>query len=170
MPANLQYNAPYFDSTDPEERNNRQFDRQRVAACSSSRRGGTHEVKGGFEYFVSTRVGGNSQTSTGYVFQTDYKLDADGRPALDASGALIPRFIARHVAPAGLACRRAARRSTSRRPRSSSIDHWIGGAAPDVRPRPALRERQQRSDRRSLRPVDAQTLVPRLAAAFDLTG
>ena len=52
----------------------------------SSRRAGTHEVKGGFEYFVSTRVGGNSQTSTGYVFQTDYKLDANSRPELDANG------------------------------------------------------------------------------------
>ena len=50
-------------------------------------------MKGGFEHFVSTRVGGNSQTSTGYVFQTDYKLDANNRPALDADGRLIPRFV-----------------------------------------------------------------------------
>jgi Carboxypeptidase regulatory-like domain len=92
VPGGLQYNAPYFDSTDPEQRNNRQFTAS-VTEMLASRRGGTHEIKGGFEYFVSTRVGGNSQTSTGYVFQTDYALDADARPALDASGDLIPRFV-----------------------------------------------------------------------------
>src|SRR5687767_6217796 len=92
VPAGVQYNAPYFDSTDPEERNNRQLTAS-VSRMLSSRRAGSHEVKGGFEYFVSTRVGGNSQTSTGYVFQTDYKLDANNRPELDANGALIPRFV-----------------------------------------------------------------------------
>ena len=92
VPGGLLYNAPYFDSTDPEQRNNRQLTAALSHLLSSSRLG-THEVKGGFEHFVSTRVGGNSQTSTGYVFQTDYKLDANNRPALDADGRLIPRFV-----------------------------------------------------------------------------
>ena len=92
VPGGLQYNAPYFDSTDPESRNNRQ------ATASLSyllgRHGiGSHELKTGFEYFVSTRRTGNSQTSTGYVFQTDYEVDASGHPALDANGRLIPRFV-----------------------------------------------------------------------------
>ena len=78
VPAGLQYNAPYFDSTDPEERNNRSS-RPACRRCCRRAAAATHEVKGGFEHFVSTRVGGNSQTSTGYVFQTDYKLDASGR-------------------------------------------------------------------------------------------
>jgi carboxypeptidase family protein len=92
VPGGLLYNAPYFDSTDPESRNNRQ------ATASLSyllgRRGiGSHELKTGFEYFVSTRQTGNSQTSTGYVFQSDYQVDANNHPALDANGRLIPRFV-----------------------------------------------------------------------------
>jgi hypothetical protein len=91
VPANLEYSSPYFDSNDPDGRNNRQ------ATASLSyllgRKGlGSHELKTGGEYFVSTRRTGNSQTSTGYIFQTDYKLDAAGKPALDGSGRLIPVF------------------------------------------------------------------------------
>jgi hypothetical protein len=91
VPANLEYSAPYFDSTDPDSRNNRQ------ATASLSyllgRKGvGSHELKTGGEYFVSTRTTGNSQTSTGYIFQTDYKLDAAGKPAYDGDGRLIPVF------------------------------------------------------------------------------
>jgi len=67
VPANLQYNGPYFDSTDPEARNNRQFTAS-VSQMLSSRGLGTHELKSGFEYFTSTRVGGNSQSLSGYVF------------------------------------------------------------------------------------------------------
>ena len=128
MPAGLQYNAPYFDSTDPEERNNHQFTAQRVADVLVAPRAGTHEVKGGFEYFVSTRVGGNSQTSTGYVFQTDYKLDADGRPELDANGALIPRFMPGVVARAGVAA--AARRQHRPDDDVALRDRSLGRGAP----------------------------------------
>ena len=143
-------------------------DRQRVAACSSSRRVGTHEVKGGFEYFMSTRVGGNSQTSTGYVFQTDYKLDANSRPELDANGRLIPRFV---PGTSRLQTWMPLRGAVDRRDdgvavRQRSLD---GGAPFDVRPRAPLRERQQQRDRRHL-VEDVQTIVPRLAAAYDLTG
>ncbi len=92
IPASLQYNGPYFDSTDPESRDNRQLTAS-VSHLLSSRGAGTHEIKGGFEYFTSTRVGGNSQSLSGYVFQSDYKLGADGRPQLDATGRLVPRFV-----------------------------------------------------------------------------
>jgi Carboxypeptidase regulatory-like domain len=91
VPASLEYGAPYFDSTDPDARNNRQA----TASLSYllARKGfGSHEVKSGGEYFVSTRRTGNSQTSTGYIFQTDYKLDASGKPAYDANDRLIPVF------------------------------------------------------------------------------
>jgi hypothetical protein len=91
VPANAEYNAPYFDSNDPDARNNRQ-----AAATLSYLLGtkglGSHDLKSGVEYFVSTRRTGNSQTSTGYIFQTDYKLDAAGKPAYDANGRLIPVF------------------------------------------------------------------------------
>ena len=90
VPANAEYSNPYFDSTDPDGRNNRQ------ATASLSyllgRQGiGSHELKSGVEYFVSTRKTGNSQTSTGYIFQTDYKLNGS-QPALDANGRMIPVF------------------------------------------------------------------------------
>src|SRR4029079_4412230 len=123
---NLQYNGPYFDSTDPEERNNQQFTAS-VSELFSSRGAGTHELKTGFESFRSTRVGGNSQSLSGYVFQTDYKVGADGSPQLDAYARLIPRFV-----PG------ASRLQTWMPLRGSSIDlttisafvndHWVAGS------------------------------------------
>jgi hypothetical protein len=91
VPANLEYSSPYFDSTDPDGRNNRQATAT-LSYLLGTRGFGSHELKSGAEYFVSTRRTGNSQTSTGYIFQTDYKLDGAGKPALDASGRLIPVF------------------------------------------------------------------------------
>ena len=167
VPANLLYNGPYFDSTDPEERNNRQL----TASAShmlASRAGGTHEVKGGFEYFTSTRVGGNSQSLSGYVFQTDYKLGADARPEIDAAGRLIPRFV-----PG------TSRLQTWMPLRGSSIDvstasafvndHWTAGArfTFDL----GLRfESVQSNATGDISGADGKTLVPRLAAAYDLTA
>ena len=44
------YNAPYFDATDPENRNNRQL----TGAVTYFFQGaGRHEVKGGYEFFRS---------------------------------------------------------------------------------------------------------------------
>ena len=70
VPGNLFYNAPYFDATDPESRNNQQVTGS-LSYLMASPRFGSHEMKGGAEYFVSTGIGGNSQSSTGYVFATD---------------------------------------------------------------------------------------------------
>ena len=167
VPGGLHYNAPYWDSTDPEERNNRQVTAS-VTHVLSSRRLGTHEVKGGAEHFVSTRVGGNSQTSTGYVFQSDYVLDAEGRPALDAGGALIPRFV----------------------PGVSRVQVWqpMRGAEIDIattslfvtdRWTPTSRvtadlglrfESAGSEATGGIRAVDVRTLVPRLGATVDVTG
>jgi hypothetical protein len=91
VPGNLEYSNPYFDSTDPDGRNNRQATGS-VSYLLGTGGFGSHELKSGVEYFVSTRKTGNSQTSTGYIFQTDYRLDAAGKPALDANGRLIPVF------------------------------------------------------------------------------
>lgn len=70
--ANRHYNAPYFSSRDPEDRNN-----QQVAASLSyfvtSPSLGRHDFKVGGERFNSWRTGGNSQSATGYVFLTDYR-------------------------------------------------------------------------------------------------
>ena len=67
-----QYNAPYFDASDPEQRNNRQVTAS-LTYFASDRRFGSHELKGGIENFVDTRVGANAQSSTGYVFLSDFK-------------------------------------------------------------------------------------------------
>jgi outer membrane receptor protein involved in Fe transport len=87
----FQYNAPLFDASDPEQRNNKQVTAS-LTHFLSDRKFGSHELKGGFEDFVDTRIGANSQTSTGYVFQSNFKVDAAGIPVLDAEGRAIPVF------------------------------------------------------------------------------
>src|SRR5204863_4456269 len=57
----------------------------------STKHTGTHDVKGGGEYYRATHTGGNSQSSTNYVFQSDY-LVANGKPVLGAQGIPIPVF------------------------------------------------------------------------------
>ena len=81
LPSGRLFNAPYFDATDPEDRNNEQ-----LAGCVSyfltTSRGGSHDVKGGWERFNSSDKGGNSQTSTGYVYWTPY-LTSGGEPVCE---------------------------------------------------------------------------------------
>ena len=167
MSANLQYNGPYFDSTDPEERNNQQFTAS-ASETFASRRLGTHELKTGFESFISTRVGGNSQSLSGYVFQTDYKVAADGRPELDANGRLIPRFV-----PG------TSRLQTWMPLRGSSIDmttvsayvndRWIAGSrfTFDLGVR---YERAHSTATGDISGADGSSVVPRFGAAYDLTA
>jgi hypothetical protein len=86
-----QYNAPYFDATDPEDRNNRQF----AASLSyflSTNSFGRHDLKGGWENFRSTRIGGNSQTPSGFVFYDDYVQTATGSP-LVTDGRIQPNWV-----------------------------------------------------------------------------
>src|SRR5258705_451549 len=59
----------------------------------SSARAGTHDLKGGAEYFVTTGIGGNSQSPTGYVFVTDFLTDAAGKPVLESNLSPTPRFV-----------------------------------------------------------------------------
>ena len=86
-----QYNAPYFDASDPEQRNNHQVTAS-LTYFASDRRLGSHELKGGVENFVDTRIGANAQSSTGYVFLSDIRL-AGGVPVLDADGHPVPTFV-----------------------------------------------------------------------------
>jgi len=90
VPASLLYNAPYLDATDPEERNNRQLTGS-MAYLLATEGFGSHEIKGGAEHFISTGIGGNSQSSTGYVFVTDY-LTSGGSVVRDAAGTPVPVF------------------------------------------------------------------------------
>jgi outer membrane receptor protein involved in Fe transport len=75
------YNAPYFDATDPENRNNQQITGNVTKFWD---RGGRHETKFGYEYFRSQRTGGNSQSSTSYVFNADFEMQ---------NGLPIPHFV-----------------------------------------------------------------------------
>ena len=85
------YNAPYFDATDPEDRNNQQITGN-VTWFLSSRSAGSHSLKAGFERYTSTNTGGNSQSSTGWVFRANYAVDADGKPLVGADQRLMPVF------------------------------------------------------------------------------
>ncbi len=85
------YNAPYFDATDPEERDNKQY----AASLSyffNTGKLGSHDLKVGGEDFRNLRTGGNSQSPTNYVFFTDPLLDANGNIVLDSQGHAIPVF------------------------------------------------------------------------------
>jgi hypothetical protein len=88
----LHYHAPFFSALDPEDRNNRQYAGS-VAYFLTTRATGSHNLKAGAEHFTSSRLGGNSQSATGYVFLSDYRTTAAGIPAYDAQGRIIPRFV-----------------------------------------------------------------------------
>ena len=84
------FNSPYFDATDPEDRNNRQA----FAALSyflSKPTIGSHDIKGGYERFIDERTGGNSQTASGYIFRAAYKTSG-GNPVFGSDGDLVPVF------------------------------------------------------------------------------
>ena len=161
------YNAPYFDATDPEDRNNLQ-----VTGNVSWYRGteslGSHNVKVGFESYRSTRTGGNSQSSTGYVFDADYKVYENGDPVL-VGNRLIPVF------------------STF----ESLIENWIPsrGARVDlstmsffINDNWSLNEHlsfnlgvrgeyvSSEATPGDITTVDTQAIVPRLAASYDPLG
>src|SRR6185295_11677481 len=86
------YNGQYFDASDPENRNNSQVTGNLTYFLNSGSIG-RHELKGGYEFFRSQRTGGNSQSPTGYVFDSDYATDASGSARLDANGFMIPVFV-----------------------------------------------------------------------------
>jgi hypothetical protein len=89
--AGQHFHRPFFSALDPEDRDNSQYAGS-VTYFLTTRRMGSHNLKGGAEQFTSSRRGGNSQSSTNYVFQSDY-LITNGVPALDAQGRIIPLFV-----------------------------------------------------------------------------
>ena len=166
IPANQHYHAPFFDSTDPEDRDNLQFAGS-LSTLLSSGRSGTHDLKGGFEWFRSTNTGGNSQTSTGWVFYSDYVNDA-GVPVFDSQGELIPLFV----------------------PGVSRLYNWLPtrGASIDIKTTSlyvhdrwavnsrltvdaGLRYERVRSEATGdIVGANTDTVVPRLAATYDVKG
>ena len=166
-PGGLFYHAPYLDATDPEQRNNQQLTGS-VSRLLSSSRAGTHDLKGGAEYFVSTGIGGNSQSSTGYVFVSDYVVDAAGKPAPDASGALVPRFVPGQSQAWNFQATRGAKIDIT----TTSLyaqDRW------SVNRRLTLDlgtrfEAVRSSATGDITAVDTSSIAPRLAAIFDIEG
>ena len=99
-----------------------------VAWFASHPQWGTHDLKGGFERFVAIGRGGNSQSSTGFIFNTDY-LTASGRPVFDAAGKLIPVWIpnATHAGDDAADARRAARHHDHARSTRRTAGPWRAG-------------------------------------------
>ena len=160
------YNAPYLDSTDPEERNNSQVAGS-VSTLLSSRRYGSHEVKGGGEYFVSTGIGGNSQSSTGYVFFADYQTAA-GAPVRDAAGRAVPTFVPGVTQVWTFNATRGAEINVA----TTSLyaqDRWT--LTPQFTLDLGTRLELVTSDATGdIRSVHTSTIVPRLGASYDVHG
>src|SRR3954467_14285949 len=156
------YNAPYFDATDPEHRNNRQLTGSVTDYWTFH---GRHETKAGGEWFRSQRTGGNSQSSTSYVFNADFAADASGNPLLDDSGRAIPQFVS------GLSSVDffpATRGGTMNIDNNSAFvqdhwaisDHWSADLGARFEHVKAL------SNPGAIVSIDSNRIVPRLAAAY----
>lgn len=166
-PGVLHYNAPYFDETDPEDRNNRQVTGS-VSYFLSSPTAGSHDLKGGVEWFRSTNTGGNSQTSTGYVFEADYLTDAGGAPVLDSQGRFIPVFVPGSSGLQQWLPTRGARINIDTtsfyfHDRLTAGKHWTFDAGMRY-------ERVRSAATGDINAVNTDTVVPRLAATYDLKG
>ncbi|HZF07610.1 MAG TPA: TonB-dependent receptor [Thermoanaerobaculia bacterium] len=87
------YNGPYFDATDGDHRDNKQFSASGSYFWNPPSLG-SHDLKVGGEDFRNQRQGGNSQSSSNYVFFSDYVLDpVTHKPVLDNQGRAVPNFI-----------------------------------------------------------------------------
>ena len=166
VPSFLHFNSPYFDATDPESRNNRQVTGS-VSYFLTTTATGSHDIKLGYENFQTTRIGGNSQTATDYVFQTDYLLNGT-TPALDSSQKPIPVFTPGFSRIQNWVATRGAQLDIT----TQSVfvnDHWAFNSrlSFDL----GVRGEFVRSEATGgIVGVDATTWVPRLGASFDLTG
>jgi hypothetical protein len=85
------WNAPYFDATDPEDRDNEEITAT-LSYFLSSQALGSHDIKVGYDQFTVTRTGGNSQSPTNHVWGTEPLIDANGDLVYDSTGRLIPVF------------------------------------------------------------------------------
>ena len=163
--GNWSYNAPYFDATDPEDRNNRQFTANLSRSVSKF---GRHDFKGGWEWYRSQRTGGNSQSATGYVYAADFVEDANGNPVFDANNAIIPQFVPGDTQVQHWMATRGAELKTD----TNSFfiqDHWVANSrlSFDLGVR---YEKVKSASTGGIIGVDTSALVPRLAAAIDPTG
>jgi hypothetical protein len=162
----LFYHGPFFDATDPEDRNNRQVTGS-LSYLASTERYGSHDLTAGAEYFVSTGVGGNSQSPSGYVFVTDYVVQ-DGEPVVDERGRPIPQF----VPGVSQVWNFLATRGATIDIKTASLylqDRWV--VTPRLTLQLGTRIEAVRGDATGdITTVDTTSIVPRLGAAFDVRG
>ena len=166
VPAGLLYNAPYLDATDPESRNNRQFTGS-LAYLLATEEFGSHELKGGGEYFVNEGIGGNSQSSTGIVFVTDY-LTSGGAPVRDATGKPVPVFTPDVTQIWTFIAKRGAEINI----RTTSLylqDRWVATRRLTLDLGTRLETVSSDATGTSAE-ISTTSIVPRLGAAYDLQG
>jgi hypothetical protein len=159
------YNAPYFDSTDPEHRNNWQVT---GSVMTSANKAGRHDLKSGYEWFRSQWAGGNTQSSTGYIFLADYATNAAGAPLLDAAGRIQPIFTRNGV----ILDRSIAQRDATYNIDTQSLyvqDHWTlnGRWSADLG---ARFEHAVSGTTSGIAGVSANAIVPRLGVTYDIKG
>ncbi len=159
------YNAPYFDGVDAEQRNNRQFT---TSATNFWKGGGSHETKGGYEWYRSQRTGGGSQSPTQYVFAANFLTGADGAPVLDATGRPTPMFI---PGVSRLTYFPAITGAVLNNDSNSLYltDHWVisSRVSADVGARFEHVNAESTGD---LVSINNNRIVPRAAVSFDVTG
>ena len=98
---------------------------------------GSHDVKGGVEWFRSSYSGGNSQSPTSFVYWSNYLTDVEGAPLMDAQGRFIPDFVPGVSWLFNWQAARGARMDTD----TTSIylhDRWAYNRHVDIRPRRPL--------------------------------
>jgi len=159
------YNSPYFDATDPENRNNKQLT---GSVTKFWKLRGRHETKSGYEWFRSQRTGGNSQSATSYVFDADFATDASGAPLLDSSGRLVPMFV---PGTSFLDYYPAVRGAVLNVDDNSAYaqDHWTisDRISADIG---ARYEHVKAASTGAIISVDTHRIVPRFGVAYDVKG
>jgi len=162
-PGGLHFGPLYFDRTDPEDRDNNQLTGS-VSYFGSRPGFGTHDLKAGAEVFSLVLRGGNSQSSTGYLFNTDY-ASSNGKPLTDATGRVIPTWIPGSTTVGNTLPTRGAELDIT----TTSFyvqDRWtLARLTLDL----GLRYEHVGSEATGgAESIDAQSFVPRLAAAYQV--
>jgi carboxypeptidase family protein len=161
----LVWNAPYFCACDPEQRNNKQFTANVTNFWVAA---GRHQTKAGYEWFRSQRTGGNSQSATQYVFNTDWVTDASGKPVLDSTGRLIPVWVPGDSSidfyPATIgAVLNIDNNSLFVQDHWAINNHWSADLG-------ARYEHVKGQSTGNILSIDNNRIVPRLATAYDVMG
>ncbi|MDA8020385.1 MAG: TonB-dependent receptor [Thermoanaerobaculia bacterium] len=164
---NGHYNAPYFDGTDPEDRDNEQISAS-LSLFLDSASIGSHDLKFGFEDFSSFNTGGNSQSPTDWTIGAQPLTDANGDLVLDANNKLIPTWRTNGQLAAQWLAERGANvelntQSFYVNDRWQLNDHWSFNLG-------ARYEEITGETNTNIVTVDTDALVPRLGASYDVRG